>query len=366
MALCFIGPFDGDCLTNKAGRLAPDGRSLTVAVRVSAPAGHDVTVAGVPAVPAGDGTFCADVRLTGYENRLTALDRTSGERAEATVFWLPRATNCYRLSVDDNIWFLQNIAKHQSEYKSLFDDPYLALFYDVHERYGTKVHFNIYYECPEFGGFCLTDMPNRYRAEWRANADWLHLSFHARANLPDRPYLTADYGTVRRDAETVMREILRFAGEEVLPAETTLHWGAATREGVRALHDVGVRTLAGYLRLDQRGDPLVSYYLSPEEVLRTDRYGIFYDRREDVTFSKIDTVLNSGDCRGNVERLEQKYAEHPEKGFWEFLIHEEYFYPFYQNYLPDFRERVLAAVAWAEQKKLTPTFLGQTHGAWTF
>ena len=38
----------------------------------------------------------------------------------------------YRLSVDDNIWFLRNIANHP-EYTSLFDDPYLRLYKDIHE-----------------------------------------------------------------------------------------------------------------------------------------------------------------------------------------------------------------------------------------
>ncbi len=361
MALCFLNPIDGDCLTNKAGELTADGKTLWVRVRLTAPAGHAVTVNGVPAVPDGEGAVCARVSLFGYRNRLTAIDAGSGERAEADVFWLPRATDRYRLSMDDNIWFLQNIAKHQNEYKSLFDDPYLALFRDLHERYGTKTHFNIYYECPEFGGFCLTDMPDKYKAEWKKNADWLHLSFHAKANLPDRPYLNADYATVRQDAEAVMREILRFAGKDTLPPETTIHWGAATREGVRAVRDLGVRYLAGYLCLDKKGDPLVSYYLTPDEVRHTDRYGIWYDKREDVTFSKIDAVLNTGTCRGNVELLENAFVTHPEKGFWEFLIHEEYFYPFYARYLPDFRERVFSAVEWAEKKGLAPAFLTETH-----
>ena len=359
MELRFICPVDGDILSNKAGRLAKDGKTLTVAVCLTAPAGSTVTVAGVTAETDADGLCRADVPLCRGQNRLAA--EGSGQRVEADVFWRPNTTDRYRLSLDDNIWFLQNIAKRQNEYKSLFDDPYLCFLRDLHVRYGAKIHCNLYYECPEFGGFCLTDMPDKYKPEWRANADWLHLSFHARADLPDKPYLTADYGTVKADAEAVMREIVRFAGEEALPPETTLHWGAATREGVRALRDTGVRTLAGCLCLDQRSEPLVSYYLTPDEIRHIDRYGMWYDKREDVVFSKLDVVLNTGTCEGNVEKLENAYATHPEKGFWGFLMHEEYFYPFYRRYLPDFKERVTTALEWAEQKGLTPSFLTETE-----
>jgi len=358
MNVRFLNPVDGDILSDKAGEITSGG-ALMVTVTVSAPAGRAVTVAGMPAFPCGEGTYRAAVPLKSGQNRLAA--EADGERDEIDVYRRPNATSRYRLSLDDNIWWLQDIARRQNEYRSLFDNPYLGFLREAHERYGTRVHCNLYYECPEFGGFCLTDMPDRYKSEWRANADWLHLSFHAKADLPDRPYLTADYETVRGDAEAVTREIVRFAGDEVLPSETTLHWGAVTRDGVRALHDAGARTLAGYLCLDKKGEPLVSYYLSADEIRHIDRYGMWYDRREDVTFSKIDVVLNEGTREGNLEKLETAYATHPEKGFWEFLMHEEYFYPFYRAYLPDFKERVTAALAWAERKGLTPSFLTETE-----
>ena len=49
----------------------------------------------------------------------------------------------YRLSVDDNIRFLENISKHP-EYTSIFDDPYLKMHRELHEKYGTKTHFNLF------------------------------------------------------------------------------------------------------------------------------------------------------------------------------------------------------------------------------
>ena len=88
----------------------------------------------------------------------------------------PSRGRSYRLSLDDNIWFLQDIAR--SGYASLFDNPYLRMYRDIHEQYGTKVHINIYYECPENGGFTLREFPDRYQPEWERNADWLRLSLY--------------------------------------------------------------------------------------------------------------------------------------------------------------------------------------------
>ena len=39
------------------------------------------------------------------------------------------------------------------------------------------------------------------------------------------------------------------------------------------------------------------------------------------------------------------------------LTHEEYFYPFYSGYQPDYREKVLTAVKWAVNNGYEPAFL---------
>lgn len=354
--LKILHPADGDCLTNKAGRRVGDG--LAVQVLIEAPAGAAVKVNGVPATHNGT-HYAAEVALSAYRNELVA--EAADARDAVTVFWLPRATDAYRLSLDDNIWCFQDIARHQDTYKSIFDNPYFGMYRDFHTRFGTKVNANIYLECPEHGGFHLSDMPDKYKKEWERNADWLHLSFHAKADLPNAPYIDTDYDRIHKDLTAVMREIRRFAGEAVTSAETTVHWAECTHEGMRALHDEGLRVLAGSLRLDRHGKPFVSYYLTPDEVLHTDRYGVWYDKRTDMIFSKIDVTLNKHTPERIVELLDEAYETHPEKGFWEFLIHEQYFYPDYAHYLPDYRARIEAALRWAEGKKLRPAFLSETH-----
>ncbi|MBE6556081.1 MAG: hypothetical protein E7663_07660 [Ruminococcaceae bacterium] len=355
MSILFLSPLDGDVFTNKAGLLRSD-RTLLLTVRLAAPRGSEITVNGVSATDRGE-CFEACVVIDRSTQMLTARDGKSGACAEITVHWAPNATDAYRLSVDDNIWWLQDIAKHQDTYRSIFESPFLAFCREMHERYGTKVHLNLFYSTPEFGGFDLSEMPDRYRGEWGENADWLHLSFHAKAELPDRPYIDTDYHRIKRDLEQVEHEIRRFAGDCVLYPETTVHWGECTKEGVDALRDAGLKILLGYVSFDKKGKKWVSYHLTDEQVRQAQRYGAIYDRATRMPFVKTDVVLNSEAPEAIREILEREYQKYPEKGFWEFLVHEQYFYPFYRNYLPDYRERVLAALEWASEKKLAPRFL---------
>lgn len=352
----FIKPIDGDCLTNVAGKYSAEKNTLTVTVRVAAPAGKRITICDVPAGYV-DGEYRAKVKLDGYRNTLQVLDAESGEKVTAVVYWLPKATGGFRFSVDDNIWFLQDITANKDTYTSIFDNPYLGLYREMHEKYGIKVHLNIFYETPKNGGFNLTQMTDKFKDEWRRNADWLHLSFHANSEYPDRPYIATSYGTMRRDHDKVIAEIRRFAGEEVLLPETTVHWGESTREGIRALRAAGMRYFAGYLTLTESKTPSVSYYLTPDKIENADHYGIWKDHSEDVIYTKIDLVLNTRKPEEITKILEDAYATHPEKGFWEVMIHEQYFYPDYGHYLPDFKERLEAGFSFAKRHNLTPTFL---------
>ncbi|MFR6055078.1 MAG: hypothetical protein ACLUHK_00430, partial [Eubacteriales bacterium] len=62
-----------------------------------------------------------------------------------------RARFGYRLSADDNIVFLQDIAENRP--RSLFDNAYLALFRRAHEECGAKVVLNLFYDNSSSAGF---------------------------------------------------------------------------------------------------------------------------------------------------------------------------------------------------------------------
>ncbi|MDF2713379.1 MAG: hypothetical protein K0R28_304 [Paenibacillus sp.] len=347
-----IFPLDGDMLNEYDGEIR-DGR-LHITVEIAGPAGRSVTVNGVVAMPR-DGAYYAQVALDKYSNTIAIADKDTGSDTSIVVYWLKHAVNKYRISVDDNIWFLKDIAEHQHEYRSIFDNPYLAMYKDVHDAYGTKVQFNIYYQTE---GFNLSQMPDKYKEEWKANSDWLRLTFHALQNDPEKPYISAGAEEVLRDCERVTEQIIRFAGEELLDPVTTIHWGEATREGCRALRKFGFRGLAGYFWIVD-GKPVVSYYLDNDQTAHVNGRDFWKDHSEDLVFIKIDAVLDRLKLDEIVPELDRIKARPHEAGFIEILIHEQYYYPHYKAYQPDYRNKLMTTAKWATENGYSPAFLSE-------
>ncbi|MBR6728258.1 MAG: hypothetical protein IKM08_08695 [Clostridia bacterium] len=345
---CFLFPIDGDCLNERDGVLADNG--LTVTVKVGAAPGCHVTVNGTPAAE-NKGIYCAEVMLREGENTLVAENSTDGTKAEIKAFFSTRWTGKFRISSDDNILFLANITAHKDEYTSIFDDPYLAVYKKAHDLYGAKVHLNLFYafdrtaaacfksERPDFDLSMVTD---KFKDEWRANADWLQLAFHARTEFPGAPYRNGDAATVTADYEAIRREVIRFAGEKAFSDDvTTIHFGAANEEVLQALRALGIKGLAGYFEIDRHGNPLVAYHTASPLTEYVGERDFWKDTDLDITFGRIDLVLN---LRSFDERMAElhKILEHPHRsGFVSLMIHEQYFYADYHNYLPDFEARVL-------------------------
>ena len=345
--LAITEPVDGAILNRHDGTAVEGG--LRIAVKGRSRTGATVRVNGV-VVPVGGGRFETSLVL---KERETAIRADAGRvRQEIKVLWDRDSFRRYRFSVDDNIWFLRDIARHADSYKSLFDNPYLAFWRDLHRKYGTKIHFNVYYETD---GFNLTQMPDRYRDEWRRNADWMRLTFHARANDPARPYLHTTAERIRGDYRLVTSEIRRFAGPELLSPVTTVHWGTITRAGARALHEEGVRTLAAYF--ETRDElPDVCMYLPWAQWTHLSGRDYWKDTREDLLMVRHDMVVNLFPVARIVPFLD-RLAEDPHRSeVLELMIHEQYFYPDYVAYEPDYRERVETAVRWAAEHGYKPVF----------
>jgi hypothetical protein len=288
--------------------------------------------------------------LTDRETKIVA--EGGGQRHQITVFWDRDSFKRYRVSTDDNIWCLKDIALNAATYKSIFDNAYLGFWRQMHVKYGTKVHFNIYYETR---GFNLSQMPDKFRPEWQKNADWIRLTFHARANDPDRPYLHASPEKVRQDYRLVTEEIARFAGKELLSPFTTVHWGTIPRASAQALHAEGVRGLVGYFEPSD-GLPSVCYYLPLAQLRYLMGHDYWKDMQEDLFFIRHDMVINLFPIADIGPRLEQVAADPHQAEIIELMIHEQYFYPDYVAYEPDYRQRVERAIDWVSQHGYKPVF----------
>ena len=159
----------------------------------------------------------------------------------------------------------------------------------------------------------------------------------------------------------VHEQIRRFAGEELMGPVTTLHWGEATVEGCRALRDSGYTVLAGYFRHEiTDGEYAVSYYLDREKRQHVSKRSIWRDNHEGIIFSKIAMVINSHNLKQINAYLDDYKKGNNNTGFMDLMIHEQYFYPYYRNFQPDYRQKVLTAVRWASDNGYEPAFLSES------
>ena len=355
MPMFFAFPADGVMLTQAAGQVTGEGLEITCII--NAPPDSRITVNGVLCT-ARTNAYQAAVLICNYKNTLCAHDLDSGESSSIEVFYLKQAFMKYRFSLDDNIWFLQNLARHAGDYRSLFDDPYLSLIKTLHDRHGTKFHLNIYYECPEHGGFNLTQMPDCYKSEWLENASWLRLSCHANANLPDRPYIRASFEQVKFEHDRVVDEILRFAGPEAYAGPvTTIHWGDATVDAVRAMRSSGIRAFVGTFEYANPQNVSIRYYLNAEQCALLNIYGFYYDKQEDVCFFRYGAAIQHEAIERIPAMLDQFAAQHPLYPFIELCVHEQYFYPDYAAYMPDYELRLDTAIRWCAEHGYEPAFI---------
>lgn len=345
-----LEPVSGAVLNRRHGKQTEAG--LEIQVLGTAPWDQVVTVNGQPARREGP-LFRANVLLKEHENEIVASSKgpRGTQEHRIRVIWDRNSRPRYRFSIDDNSFFLRDIA--QKQYASLFDCWYLAMLRDLHKKYGTKFVLNIYYTTGD--DFNLTQFPDRYKGEWADNADWLKLAFHAWADKPDRPYEHASPQQLAADLDRVAEQILRFAGEQTYSPPTVIHWGMVLPGALAVLKERGVRVLSGYFTkmggvwdVNYHWDPVRSEYLS--------RHDAWMDFESGIVFSRVDIVCNNTPVDRIVPTL-APLAEDPNTAeIMDIFTHEQYFWPFYERYLPDHPQRLETAIRWLTENGYQPVF----------
>lgn len=230
-------------------------------------------------------------------------------------------------TVDDNIIFLRDIT--ENDYGSIFENKYLAMFGELHSAYGLKVQLNLFYQTE---GFDLSMVTDRYKSEWEANSEWLKMSFHSRAELPNVPYLNADYDTLYADSRAVNDQIIRFAGESSLASTTTVHFCVCPQDALKAMSDNGYKGLLGLFGGFGTVGTSYSIPIGETEPLR---HGKLLTKN-DITFASIDIVLNLYSAEENARLVGSLCGNDHIK----IMIHEQYFHEDYPAYHPRFREEI--------------------------
>jgi hypothetical protein len=343
-------PFHGAVLNRRHGGQTGGGLKIQVCGR--APLRDRVTVNGAEARRAGN-TFVSQVVLRDKETDIVAVSQGSSGRREhrVRVVWDRHSQPRYRFSIDDNSFFLRDIAR--KNYASLFDCFYLDMLRKLHKQYGARFVLNIYYTTED--GFELPQFPDRYKAQWRDNSDWLKLAFHAYANEPARPYQYAPAERLIADLDKVAEQIRRFAGEQTYSPPTVIHWGMVQPAALRPLAERGVRVLSGYFQRVSTGWD-VNYLLDDDRSEYLSRHDALKDFPSGIVFSKVDIVCNSTPLKQIVPTLGPLAKDPNQAEIMDLFTHEQYFWPFYSNYLPDHAQRLDAAIRWVTEHGYKPVF----------
>ena len=245
-------------------------------------------------------------------------------------------------TVDDNIRFLRDLSRNS--YKSIFDHPYLAVYKRLHEEFGLKVQLNLF---NHMDGFDVSEMSEKYYSEWADNADWLKLSFHSDFENYN-PYVSSEYDEVFADTRKSNENIVRFASPAALAKTTTIHFCEATADGIRAISDNGYVGLLGLFGTENA--PRTSYEISEDDTIRL-RLGEVV-KREEMNYAAIDIVLNGYKKESILAQLEAL----THRDVVRVMIHEQYFYPDYEYYQPDFEEKLRATFAFLKKNGFESRF----------
>ncbi len=283
--------------------------------------------------------------------------------------------------IDDVIWPFRDLTRDRPA--SIFEQRWLKILKEAHDRFGLKVALNAFYRTDYFYGdeeFTLADMTDAYKAEWEANADWLKIGFHAKQEFPDYPHVNIDYEDMKNQYLRFEKEVKRFAGEKTLSTAFNPHWSPVSREGIQALSDCGVLLscvtsgdlcsfedfdgklpygVSARLKYNRKpetaiwtrsrpGSDKVSAalsgynHISTEDDMKTlHTTKMFWDEGTKIYFKKFFTsVLLNGTPIENIKDVVRSTL----KGEYScFATHEQYAYPHYYGYQANTREKLFAA-----------------------
>ena len=328
--------------------------------------GAEVFVNGIRASRDGM-AFRAEVPVTEKFAKITM--ETFNEYGEFSqtlrVVWDKASFPRYNFFIDDNIFFLTDIAKERP--KSLFDHFYLAFLKRMHDTYGTKFTLNLFYANSHFP-FELKDFPDIYKSEFEANSDWLRLSWHAYAEFPDRPYQNASNGKLESDIQLLTSEICRFAGENTFIPPVAGHWSMFRPEAFSVLRKHGVNAICGQFinpqtSLTEKGPAEylcdIGYFRNLNDSLHLGEKQLLYDFRYEIMFVHSLLICNYFKPEEITAIIDRAAADPNYNNLLSLETHEQYSFPYYFNYLPDHLNRIEAAIRKATELGYKPVFYAE-------
>ena len=342
----------GEILNYKHGKETP--QALTIPLRGLASPQSRVSVNGIPA-QRNDREFFVEVPLTEKINTVTVKAKDKfGERTLSIVLvWDKASFKRYTVRIDDNCFFFTDLARTQPA--KLFDHFYLKKLKEFHQKYGSKFILKCFYRNDhDQDKMTLSQVPDRYKSEFEDNADWLHLAFHALGEFPDRPYQHCTEKQLASDYDLTLQELCRIAGEKSCTPPTNVHWAMLGPENFHVLQERGLKILtsSGFMSNRIIVDGVVQelpttscdigFFYEQDVAHHMLNKRCFYDADHGLFLSRSFFCFNIDTPSQIEEKIRQEDARCQANGceMMECVGHEQYAYPSYFNYLPDYFDRL--------------------------
>ncbi len=367
-AFAFHRPFDGGVLHAEYGspvlgtETGPGGRQLLkVQFTGSVPPGAQVEVFAADgqqvAATVQDGTFQGTVLLADRISELKAratIDNAPQE-IRTRVVWAKNSSRRFRCYIDDHSFCFRDIARR--DYESIFDCFYLQRLRQLHREFGVKINLNCFNSTPE-RDFRLAMFPDKYKSEFEDNAHWLRLAFHAENEFPDIPYRDATPEKLAADFDLVAGELQRIAGS-AYTAGLQIHWADVPPDCYQVLADRGVKMLPTRGRKPDSPEQKICDYHLPDAVLKylVDNQGWMHFESGLIFYSG-----STGGCDWTpVDQIVPNILRQIDVPATSHLIniagHEQYWWPFYKNFVPDIYERYATAFRFVLDRGYRPIWI---------
>lgn len=279
--------------------------------------------------------------------------------------------------IDDVIWLMRDLTREKPD--SIFDNFFMKILKEAHDRYGLKVQLNLFYRTDFYYGndeFTLAEMTDAYKKEWQDNADWIRFGFHSKQEFPDYPYINASYDDVRSNYEDIRNEVFRFANKDNWGTTVNPHWRPISKEGCKALVDCGVKFICATTgeKKEYNGDPaslpyghaqrllnnrkpetatfirqtknlsilnsLCGYNHLTEDKLAKSLHNLQYYVDEEIGIN-IKTFLTGPLIdQSKLEDLSEEMGRYANYEFVGWATHEQYFHEDYFGYQPDIAQKL--------------------------
>ena len=365
----FIEPFDGGVIHEKSGVpvLGTEqggsgvGQMLKVEVSGFAPDSAKLKLFTSDGrkikIAQSNGTFKGVALLHDRVTEIRCHAIIDGVRREIRTrpVWAKNSFPRFRCYIDDHSFFFRDIARNK--YKSLFDCFYLDKLRELHRNFGVKINLNCFNTTPE-RDFNLSMFPDKYKSEFEDNASWLRLAFHSENEFPDIPYLNATPEQLAADFDLVAGELKRIAGS-AYTAGLQMHWADVPPDCYKVLADRGVKMLQTRGRKPDAKERKICDYHLPDKILD------YLHGNQGWMHFESGIIFYNGSVGGcdwtPVDKIVPNILKRIEVPAKSHLIniggHEQYWWPFYKNFVPDIYERYATAFRFVLDRGYQPVWI---------